>query len=149
MKSTAKVFGVSLVSAALIGTALLSAFTTNAADPATMSKGEKIYKSYCVTCHQANGKGMPDVYPPLAKSDYLTKKSKTEIAQALIFGLSGKVQVNGKNFNGMMPPIPGNYTSADIAAVLTYVYNSWGNPGTVVTAQEVDQVKKQGKPKKK
>lgn len=149
MKSTTKALGVSLVATAFIGTALLSAFTTTAADPAVMSKGEKIYKSYCITCHQANGKGMPDIYPPLAKSDYLTKKNKTEVIQAMVFGLSGKIQVNGKNFNGMMPPIPGNYSTADIAAVLTYVYNSWGNPATTVTQQEVDQVKKQGKPKKK
>lgn len=141
--------GALLAAAALVSTALLSAFTTTAADPAAMSKGEKIYKSYCSTCHQATGKGMPDIYPPLAKSDYLAKKNKTEVIQAMVFGLSGKMKVNGKTYNGMMPPIPGNYSSADIAAVLTYVYNSWGNPGTAVTAQEVDQVKKQGKPKKK
>lgn len=131
------------------GVLLFSAITGFAADKATMDKGKKIYNAYCSTCHQANGQGMSGVYPPLAKADYLQKKSKDEIIQAVVFGLTGKIKVNGKTYNGVMTPIPGNYSSADVAAVLTYVYNSWGNPGTTVTVQDVDKVKKAGKPKKK
>lgn len=92
---------------------------------------------------------MSGVYPPLAKSDYIQKKSRDEVARSVIFGLTGKVKVNGKTYNGVMTPIPGNYSSADIAAVLTYVYNSWGNPGGEFTPKDVDKLKKAGKPKKK
>jgi len=114
---------------------------TAAPPAAVMQRGKQIYESYCKTCHQANGQGIPGVYPPLAKSDYLKDKSAT--IHALVFGLSGKIVVNGKTYNGVMPPAP--YNDADIAAVLTYVYNSFGNDGSIVTAQEVAAVRKAGK----
>ncbi len=108
---------------------------------ATMQRGKQIYESYCKTCHQANGQGIPGVYPPVAKADYLQNKQQT--IHALVFGLSGPITVNGKKYNGVMPPAP--YNDEDIAAVLTYVYNSFGNPGGIVTAEEVAAVRKAGK----
>ncbi len=111
---------------------------------AVMQRGKQIYESYCKTCHQANAQGIPGVYPPLAKSDYL--KDKQAVIRALVFGLSGKIVVNGKTYNGVMPPSP--YNDADIAAVLTYVYNSFGNGGGIITPEEVAAVRKAGKPKK-
>lgn len=109
--------------------------------PETMQRGKQIYESYCKTCHQANGQGIPGVYPPVAQSDYL--KDKQKVIHALVFGLSGPITVNGKKFNGVMPPAP--YNDQDLAAVLTYVYNSFGNPGGVVTPEEVAAVRKAGK----
>ncbi len=138
-------FGAALVSTVVAGTFLLSAFTVAAPDQAVMAKGEKVYKGYCMTCHQATGKGMSTIYPPLAKSDYLTKKSKSDVIRTVVFGLSGKIQVNGKNFNGVMTPIPGSYKNEDIAAVLTYVYNSWGNAGGAITVKDVEAARKLGK----
>ncbi len=138
-------FGAAFVATVVAGTFLLSAFTVAAPDKAVMTKGEKVYKGYCMTCHQANGQGMSTIYPPLAKSDYLTKKSKSDVIRAVVFGLSGKMQVNGKNFNGVMTPLPGNYKNEDIAAVITYVYNSWGNAGGTVTVKDVEAAKKLGK----
>ncbi len=118
--------------------------TTTAPPAAVMQRGKQIYESYCKTCHQANGQGIPGVYPPLAKSDYL--KDKQAVIRALVFGLSGKIVVNGKTYNGVMPPAP--YNDADIAAVLTYVYNSFGNGGGIITPEEVAAIRKAGKPKK-
>lgn len=138
-------FGTAFVATAVAGAFLLSAFTVAGPDKAVMTKGEKVYKGYCMTCHQANGQGLGTVYPPLAKSDYIAKKSKSDVIRAVVFGLSGKMQVNGKNYNGVMTPIPGNYKNEDIAAVLTYVYNSWGNAGGTVTVQDVEAAKKLGK----
>ncbi len=110
--------------------------------PATMlQRGKQIYESYCRTCHQANGQGIPGMYPPLAKSDFL--QDKRRVIHALVFGLSGSITVNGKQFNGVMPPAP--YNDEDLAAVLTYVYNSFGNPGGSVTPEEVAAVRKAGK----
>ncbi len=106
-----------------------------------LQRGKQIFDSYCKTCHQANGQGIPGVYPPLAKSDFLRDKQK--VIHALVFGLSGPITVNGKKFNGVMPPAP--YNDQDLAAVLTYVYNSFGNPGGVVTPEEVAAVRKAGK----
>jgi len=114
-------------------------------DKAVMEKGKKIYNAYCFTCHQPTGLGLPGAFPPLAKSDYLVKNSKDVVIKSVVFGLQGEVTVNGVKYNSVMTPIPPNYTPADIAAVITYVYNSWGNPGGTVTEAEVVAVKKAGK----
>ncbi len=111
--------------------------TSNA--PATPAKvtGDAIYKKTCITCHQANGEGLPNTYPPLAKSDFISDKEKT-IAQ-VIKGYSGELTVNGKKYNSAMPAQ--QLTDEEVAAVLTYVYGNFGNGGTSVTADEVKAVR--------
>jgi nitrite reductase (NO-forming) len=104
---------------------------------AQIAKGEKIYKTYCLTCHQAKGQGLSGVYPPVAASDYIKTQPKAAIISSVINGLNGAITVNGKPYNGVMNALPSNYTDDDAANVLTFVYNSWGNPGTVVSAAEV------------
>ncbi|PIE03088.1 MAG: cytochrome C [Acidobacteria bacterium] len=125
-----------------LATALVQAGTP---DQAVMEKGKKIYMAYCFTCHQPTGLGIPGAFPPLAKSDYLTKNDKATVIKSVVLGLQGEIVVNGAKYNSVMTPLPPNYSSADAAAVLTYVYNSWGNPGGVVTEAEVEAVKKAGK----
>ncbi|MDW8219096.1 MAG: cytochrome c [Bacteroidota bacterium] len=105
------------------------------------ANGEKVYKAYCATCHQANGQGLSTVYPPLANSDYIKSKPKKEIISSVVNGLKGEITVNGKKYNGVMVALPKNYTDQDAADVLTYIYNSWGNPGGTVTVQEVKAVR--------
>lgn len=105
-----------------------------------MKRGAAVYNEYCKTCHQANGQGLGAVYPPLAKSDYLKSKSKSEIIKEVVKGKTGKVKVNGKEYNGVMAPLPAKYTAEDVASVLTYVYNSFGNSGGTVSAAEVKKV---------
>ena len=95
--------------------------------------GEELYKKNCVACHQADGGGIAGSFPPLSKSDYLADKEKT-ILQVLK-GKSGEIKVNGSMYNGTMPPQQLN--DDEIAAVLTYVYSSFGNTGGVVSAAEV------------
>ena len=97
------------------------------------ASGEAIYKRTCIACHQANGVGIPSVYPPLAKSDYIADKEKA-ITQ-VIKGSSGEIVVNGNKFNNTMPPQQLN--DDEIAAVLTYVYSSFGNSGSAVTPDDV------------
>lgn len=128
--------------AVIAGTAALGlAFAGSSAIAQDKAKGEKTYKAYCQTCHQANGQGTPGVYPPLAKSDYLTSQSKEKVIQSVVFGLSGEITVNGKKFNGVMNPLPSNYTEKDVADVVTYVYGSWGNSGTSVSEADVKAAK--------
>lgn len=101
--------------------------------------GEDIYKRTCAQCHMAGGDGIPNVYPPLAKSDYLADKEKTILQ--VIKGSSGKLVVNGKEYNNTM--LPQNLNDEEIAAVLTYVYTNttMGNNGPTVTAEEVKTVR--------
>jgi nitrite reductase (NO-forming) len=96
--------------------------------------GEGVFKSTCIACHQANGEGLPNVFPPLAGSDYLNQ-NKERAVNIVVNGLQKQVTVNGKNYNGIMPPQ--NLTNKQISAVLTYVYSQWGNSGKVVKEEEV------------
>ncbi|OGU46985.1 MAG: nitrite reductase, copper-containing [Ignavibacteria bacterium GWB2_36_8] len=100
--------------------------------------GKSIYTTTCFACHQLNGEGMPGVFPPLAKSDFLNKNKEVAIS-AIINGLTGEVTVNGKTYNGIMPPQ--NLNNKQVAAVLTYVYNQWGNSGKKVSEDEVAEIR--------
>lgn len=106
-----------------------------AADKNTrIKRGKAIYDGNCAACHQPNGVGIPNAFPPLAKSDYL-KRPKKEVIRAVTNGLSGKLVVNGKEYNGVMPKW--DFSDEDVANVMTYVYNSWGNSGTEVLPKDV------------
>lgn len=104
-----------------------------------VAAGKALFQGTCSACHQANGEGLGDVFPPLAKSDYLNADKRRAIDHVLN-GLSGPVTVNGKTFNGVMPPMS-HLPDDDIANILTYVLNSWGNGGGQVTAADVTQVR--------
>jgi nitrite reductase (NO-forming) len=103
-----------------------------------IEKGKRVFLQTCFACHQAAGQGLPGVFPPLAKSDYLMANKERSI-HAVLKGVSGPVTVNGKAYNGVMPPVGIN--EEQIANVLTYVRNSWGNTGDAVTVDEVRRVK--------
>jgi nitrite reductase (NO-forming) len=108
-------------------------------DPA-LSAGEATFTRTCAACHQANGQGMPNMFPPLAGSDYLAKASKDTIISHVLHGLTGEITVNGKTYNGTMPPL-GHLPDYEIARVLTFVRASWGNKLDAVTADEVARVR--------
>jgi nitrite reductase (NO-forming) len=99
--------------------------------------GKNVYQTSCLPCHQSNGEGIANVFPPLAKSDYLNNKEAT--INAVLKGLQGQITVNGKTYNGVMPPQ--NLTNEQTAAVLTYVYKNWGNSGKTVTPSEVEKLR--------
>jgi nitrite reductase (NO-forming) len=103
-----------------------------------MERGKKVFLSSCFACHMANGEGLPNVFPPLAGSDYL-KADKDRAIRIVIKGMSGPVTVNGKTYNNMMPP---QEISDDNAAdVLTYIMNTWGNDFGTVTPGDVKRVR--------
>ncbi len=101
-----------------------------------MVKGERIYTQVCAACHQPDGKGLPNAFPPLAKSDYLADKQKA--IKALKDGLTGEIVVNGQKYNGVMPKL--DLDAASIASVLTYVRANFGNNLEPVTPQDVQAV---------
>lgn len=100
--------------------------------------GSATYQQNCAACHQMKGEGIPNAFPPLAKSDYMMKDKKRAI-EVVIRGLTGDITVNGKPYNGVMPAL--GLSDDDIANVLTYVRNSWGNKSDLVTAKEVKAVR--------
>ena len=99
-----------------------------------VSLGLGVYSNNCQACHQANGEGVPDAFPPLAKSDYLNA-DKLRAIKTVTGGLETKLTVNGHEFNGVMPAW--DLPDEDIANVLTYVYSSWGNSGLEVLPADV------------
>jgi len=117
------------------------AVAVHAAEVATVTaeerieKGRAIYQQHCIACHQAEGQGLAGAFPPLADSDYLDEGGSAAV-EAVINGLSGPITVNGVEYNSVMPAL--SYLSdPEVADVVTFVLNSWGNPGGEVNAAEV------------
>ena len=104
-----------------------------------LDKGKASYLANCASCHQPDGKGMAGVFPPLAKSDFL-KKPYTEAIKVVIEGKSGPLVVNNQEFNNVMPAMS-HLQNDDIANILNYIVNSWGNPGGTLKAENVAKVR--------
>jgi len=100
-----------------------------------IARGKQVFLQTCFVCHQTEGQGIPGQIPPLAKSDYLMSDKQRSI-RAVLQGLTGEVEVNGKKYNGIMTPL-NTLSDTEIANVLTYVRNSFGNSGEAVSADEV------------
>lgn len=107
--------------------------------PYLADKGKEVYSKTCIACHQATGLGIPGAFPPLAKSDYLNANVNRAIKQ-VIKGSSTPITVNGKKYTTAMPAQA--LTDLQIADVLTYVYSSWGNNKSKVTAAMVKAQRK-------
>lgn len=110
-----------------------------------VAAGKQLFTGTCSVCHQANGEGLPGVFPPLAKSDFLAKQDKDHLIGIPLHGLHGKVTVNGKDYDSVMPPMT-QLTDDEVANILTYVLNSWGNPGGQVSKDEVAKVRAEPAP---
>ncbi len=98
--------------------------------------GAAVFSSRCVPCHQADAKGLPGAFPPLAGSEFVSGDS-ARVARLVLRGLVGPVTVAGAAFNGAMPAWAGQLTDAEIAAVLTYVRSHFGNQSPPVSASLV------------
>jgi nitrite reductase (NO-forming) len=99
-----------------------------------MKLGGQVYGRVCFACHQSQGQGLPGTFPPLASSDFLMADEKRAI-DIVMNGLRGPVVVNGVTYDSQMPNP--NLNDAEIAAVLSYVRNSFGNKSDVTTLAEV------------
>lgn len=99
--------------------------------------GKELYEQNCANCHQKDGKGLQNLYPPIAGSDYL--KDKEKVIYIIKNGLSGEILVNGKKYN---QPMPANnqLTNLDIAEVVTYIYNEWNGEIKITEVKEVEKV---------
>lgn len=117
------------------------------ADPATpdlpleerYKLGHELFEFNCSSCHQSTGLGVPGAFPPLARSDFLMSRPDKGIG-VLLNGINNEpITVNGKHFQGVMPKL--SLSDEQIANILTYVRNSWGNKSPVIQEKEVRKVR--------
>jgi len=105
----------------------------------SITRGKDVYTTYCISCHMEQGEGLENVYPPLAKSDYLMADKKRSIDQ-ILHGASGEIKVKGVIYNSDMLAV--DITDQEISDVLNYVRNSFGNKGDAVTPEQVKALRK-------
>jgi mono/diheme cytochrome c family protein/glucose/arabinose dehydrogenase len=108
-------------------------------------KGREIYRrdGYCGTCHQPDGKGLPAAgFPPLAETRWVTG-SEERLIKLTLHGLSGPMEVLGEEYSGNVPmtPFRGLLDDEEMAAVLTYIRNSFGNESSVISPGLVKEVR--------
>lgn len=119
--------------------------TASGINGSVMEIGKAIYTrdGYCNTCHQPNGKGLPDAgFPPLNESKWVVG-SEERLIKLVLKGIYGPIEVNGKKYPGQVPMTPygGMLKDDEVAAVLTYVRNSFGNNAPAVTAEKVKEIR--------
>ena len=106
----------------------------------SIADGEEIYNDFCIQCHLNTGEGVSGVFPPLAKSDFLVNNIEISI-KGLKYGMSGPIVVNGEEYDGVMEDQ--GLGDDEIADVLNYILNSWGNQyNEIITLEQVASVKK-------
>ncbi|MEL7530897.1 MAG: cytochrome c [Bacteroidota bacterium] len=107
---------------------------------AKMAQGGAVYKQYCIACHMENGQGAAGLNPPLVDTKYVLGDKEALILIALN-GFNGEeLEVKGEIYNGIMTPHD-FLSDAELANVLTYVRNSWGNEASEVTIEEVAEAR--------
>ncbi len=104
-----------------------------------IAAGKAHFNGTCSVCHQDNGAGIPGIFPPLAKSDFIAKDPEQAI-HIVLNGLAGKITVNGKEYDSVMPPMS-QLNNDEVANILTYVFNSWGNKDGRVSADQVAKIR--------
>jgi len=113
--------------------------TLDFGDPASViARGKRMYVQ-CLSCHQANGRGLYPVYPPLVDSEFVLG-DPVRLASIIMHGLEGPIEVLGRRYDQQMPPVPIK-DDADIAAVMTYVRQAWGNDAPPVGPEIVREVR--------
>jgi len=126
--------------ASMLATALVSFRSRQGFDlKASITRGQEVYITYCLSCHMLEGNGIENLYPPLAKSDYLMADKKRSIQQVL-YGASGEMKVNGKSYNAPMAGF--DLTDEQASDVLNYIRNSWKNKGGVITPGDIKSARK-------
>ena len=111
--------------------------STNSCEPDKYSQGKLLYDNYCVNCHNENGENLVELIPPLADSDYLIN-NKDKVACLIYYGYKGKMTVNDKEYNQQMPP-NANFNDIDIANVINYINNHFGNDNGYTSLKEVQE----------
>jgi mono/diheme cytochrome c family protein len=111
---------------------------------ASMTRGQVVYQQVCLACHQADAGGVLGMNPPLIKTTYVLG-AKTPLIKIVLNGMTGTVTINGDDYHNVMAP-HSDLSDQQIADVLTYVRNSFGNKASAVTVAQVKAVRAANKP---
>lgn len=107
---------------------------------ASMERGKKVYESTCLACHQASGTGVPGMNPPLKQTKWVLG-DKTTLINIILNGMDEEIEIDGDYFDNVMPP-QSHLNDKQIADVLTYVRNSFGNKASAIKEEEVKKLRK-------
>lgn len=102
--------------------------------------GADIYRKSCSSCHQENGQGLQNVFPPLVNTNTITSNDPTEHIEIILFGLEGK-KINGIQYSTPMPAWKDQLTDEEVAAVINHERTSWGNNAKLINADDVKRVR--------
>jgi len=108
---------------------------------AALARGKVVYEQVCGLCHGADGMGKPGQAPPLAGSEWVNAKGFARLAHVPLEGLTGSLQVEGKDWNMSMAAMGAALSDDDLAGVLSYIRSSWGNKGGPVTGDDVHAIR--------
>ena len=119
----------------------LQRFQPRSGGQSVLLRGKTLFDSNCALCHGTDGLGKPNQAPPLAGSEWVLAKGVNRLVRIPSVGLSGPVEVKGQQFNLSMAAMGAAYSHEDLAAVLSYIRNSWGNKASIVTPDQVKKVR--------
>lgn len=102
--------------------------------------GQQIYNAHCVACHQASGKGLPGVFPPLDGSEWVSGDERI-LANIVLHGINGEMSVMGQTYKGAMPSF-GHLGDAELAAVLNHIRAAWTNKSAPLKVELIEQERK-------
>lgn len=119
--------------------------------PATLTAGESasggaidgkhLFTTACQACHQATGQGLPGVFPPLAGASWVTDDPNI-LAMIVLHGMNGPIDVAGTTYNGAMPAFGDQFNDAELAAILSFIRQEWGNSSPAVDTMAVAAARK-------
>lgn len=108
-------------------------------DPDVLAQGQRVYQEYCLSCHQASGRGVPGMTPTLVESDWVSGDEE-RLIRVVLEGLEGPIEVNGESFRGVMGAQP-FLTDDEVAAALTWLRQTFGNQAPPISAERVAGVR--------
>jgi len=118
---------------------VLSIFLFAQTSKPSVENGKKLYEQFCLTCHQADGSGVPKMNPPLIKTSYVSGDKK-KLIQWVLRGSVENVPIDGKTYSNNMPS-QAYLKDEEIADILTFIRSSFGNKASAVTATDVKNVR--------
>jgi len=123
---------------ALLFASIGFSFVQTSATNNSIQDGKKVYDTYCISCHMENGMGVEGAFPSLVKTGNLSDKNR--LVKIILQGMRGPLKVNGISFDGEMAGI--EMTDKEVADVINYIRNSWGNKAPLVQVAEIPAAKK-------
>lgn len=107
--------------------------------------GGQLYTANCVACHQANGAGVPGVFPPLSKSEWVDAADASIMVRIVLHGIHGPLTVEGAKYNGEMPHFQDKFSDEELAAIVSHVRTSFGNSASKIDGKFVAKVREETK----